>query len=106
MGESGVVTVVDESGVEWRLRVGRLPGTVLAVEADDTTVMVWYEAPHPGRYLLEREPARRMTFDDDARLVVDELGRRWGAVAVAADGSVGPLEDWHPADLWADHPDA
>ena len=103
MGESGVVTVVDEAGDAWCLRTDRLPGTVLAVEADEGSVVVWYEAPPPDRYLMEREPwARRMTFDEDGDLVVDGVGRRWGAVGVAADGSVGRFEDWHPADLWAD----
>ncbi len=118
MGESGVVTVVDEAGDAWCLRTDRLPGTVLAVEADEGSVVVWYEAPPPDRYLMEREPRpRRMTFDEDGDLVVDGVGRRWGksvdgvgrrwgAVGVAADGSVGRLEDWHPADLWADFQDA
>ncbi len=107
MGKSRVVTVVDESGVGWRLRTDRLPGRALAVEADEESVVVWYEAPPPDRYLMEREPtARRMTFDDDGGRVVDVAGRRWGAVGVTADGSVGPLEDWHPADLWADFQDA
>ena len=107
MGKSRVVTVVDEAGDAWRLRTDRLPGRALAVEADEESVVVWYEAPPPERYLMEREPtARRMTFDEDGDLVVDGVGRRWGAVGISADGSVGPLEDWHPADLWADFQDA
>lgn len=103
MGESSsVVTVIDESGVGWRLRTDRLPGSVLAVEADEESVVVWYEAPPPDRYLMQREPwPRRMTFDDGGR-VVDGAGRRWGAVGISANGSVGRLEDWHPADLWAE----
>ena len=103
MGESGVVTVVDEAGDAWRLRTDRLPGRALAVEADEESVVVWYEAPPPNRYLMEREPLpRRMTFDENGALVVDEAGRRWATVGVAADGSVARFEDWHPADLWAD----
>ena len=108
MGESSsVVTVVDESGVQWRLRTDRLPGRVLAVEADEESAVVWYEASSPDRFLMQREPwPRRMTVGEDGGLVVDRFGREWKAIGVRPDGSVGRLEDWHPADLWADYQDA